>query len=63
MANLFNPETFTDWRRTGFPALTKVDGALSEIPRRILYPESEILTNAQPQQSAKLTDRVWWDVQ
>jgi len=63
MANLFNPETFTDWRRTTFPALTKVDGAVSDIPRRLLYPESEILTNAQPQQTAKLTDRVWWDAQ
>jgi len=63
MANLFNFETWTDWRRTGYPALVKVDGALSEIPRRILYPNSEILTNPQAQQSAKLTDRVWWDVQ
>jgi hypothetical protein len=63
MANLFNFETWTDWRRTGFPALVKVDGALSDIPRRILYPQSEILTNPQSQQSAKLTDRVWWDVQ
>ena len=63
IANLFNFETFNDWRRTGYPELTKVDGALSEIPRRLLYPESEILTNPQPQQSAKLTDKVWWDAQ
>ncbi len=63
IANLFNFETFNDWRRTGYPELTKVDGALSEIPRRLLYPESEVLTNPQPQQSAKLTDRVWWDTQ
>ncbi|WP_183558885.1 SusD/RagB family nutrient-binding outer membrane lipoprotein [Mucilaginibacter sp. SP1R1] len=63
VANFFNIENFTDWRRTGFPAITKVDGALSDIPRRLLYPQSEILTNAQPQQSAKLTDRVWWDQQ
>lgn len=60
-SNFLNPENFTDWRRTGFPTLVKVQGALSEIPRRLLYPESEILTNPQPQQSAKLTDRVWWD--
>jgi len=63
VASFFNFETFNDWRRTGFPAVTKVDGALTEIPRRLLYPQSEILTNAQPQQSAKATDRVWWDVQ
>ncbi len=60
-ANFLNNENFVDWRRTGFPLLTKVPGALSEIPRRLLYPESEILTNPQPQQSANLTDRVWWD--
>ena len=63
IANFLNAETFTDWRRTNFPVLTKVIGGLSEIPRRLLYPESEILTNPQSQQSAKLTDRVWWDVQ
>ena len=63
IANFLNEENFTDWRRTGFPLLTKVQGALSEIPRRLLYPESEILTNPQPQQTAVLTDRVWWDVQ
>ena len=61
ISNIFNFETFNDWRRTGFPILQPVDGALSEIPRRILYPQSEILTNSQPQQSATLTDRVWWD--
>jgi hypothetical protein len=61
IANYLNLENFNDWRRTGFPALTPVTGALSAIPRRMLYPESEILTNAQPQQSALATDRVWWD--
>ncbi|HEX5154305.1 MAG TPA: SusD/RagB family nutrient-binding outer membrane lipoprotein [Parafilimonas sp.] len=63
VANIFNLETFNDWRRTGYPILQPVDGALSAIPRRLLYPQSEILTNAQPQQSATLTDRVWWDAQ
>jgi hypothetical protein len=63
IANFLNEENFTDWRRTGFPLLTKVQGALSDIPRRLLYPESEILTNPQPQQTAVLTDRVWWDAQ
>ena len=63
IANFLNIENFTDWRRTGYPAITKVNGALSDIPRRILYPESERLSNVQPQQAAKITDRVWWDVQ
>ena len=62
-ANIFNFETYNDWRRTGYPLLMPVEGALSAIPRRLLYPQSEILTNAQPQQSATLTDRVWWDAQ
>lgn len=61
IANFLSLENFNDWRRTGFPSLTKVPNAISDIPRRVLYPQSEILSNPQPQQSAKLTDRVWWD--
>lgn len=61
VANFLSTENFNDWRRTGFPALTKVDGAISEIPRRGLYPQSELIANPQPQQSAKVTDRLWWD--
>jgi hypothetical protein len=61
VANFLNFETYNDWRRTGYPALTPVTGALSAIPRRMLYPESEILTNPQAQQSALATDKVWWD--
>ncbi|MNL89766.1 Starch-binding associating with outer membrane [compost metagenome] len=63
IANFFNLENFNDWRRTGFPAITAVDGALSAIPRRLLYPETELRTNPQPQQAARVTDRVWWDAQ
>jgi hypothetical protein len=61
IADYLSLENFNDWRRTGFPPLTKVQNALSEIPRRALYPQSELIANPQPQQSAKLTDRVWWD--
>lgn len=60
-ANFLNPENYNDWRRTGFPLLTKVDGAISEIPRRAMYPETELTSNPQPQQNAKATDRIWWD--
>lgn len=63
ISNFFNLENYNDWRRTGFPATTAVEGALSAIPRRLLYPETELRTNPQPEQSAKLTDRVWWDSQ
>ena len=60
-ANFLNLENYNDWRRTGYPALSPVTGALSAIPRRMLYPESELLSNSQPQQTALATDRVWWD--
>jgi len=62
-ADFLSMENFTDWRRTGFPVLTKVKFGLSDIPRRVLYSQSEIVANPQPQQTAKLTDRVWWDAQ
>jgi hypothetical protein len=63
IADFLSIENFTDWRRTGYPVLQPVLNALSAIPRRLIYPQVEINTNAQPQQSAKLTDRVWWDAQ
>ena len=61
IANFLSIENFNDWRRTGYPQLTKVPNALSEIPRRLLYPQVEITTNPRSGQSARLTDRVWWD--
>jgi hypothetical protein len=61
IANFLSFENWTDWRRTGFPVLTKVPNALSEIPRRIIYPQLERTSNPQPQQAAKLTDKVWWN--
>jgi len=61
IANYLSIENYNDWRRTGFPVLTKVPNALSDIPRRMLYPQNEILSNPQAVHSAKLTDRLWWD--
>jgi hypothetical protein len=62
IANYLSIENFNDWRRTGFPAIVKVPNAsVSDIPRRFLYPEVEIIGNPQAIQSAVLTDRVWWD--
>lgn len=56
------PEAFTDWRRTGLPALTPISG--NAIPRRFLYPQSERLYNAGNLPSGQtLFSRVWWDVQ
>jgi hypothetical protein len=61
IADYLSIENFSDWRRTGFPAITAVPNALSAIPRRLIYPQSEIIANPQGIQSAKLTDKVWWD--
>jgi hypothetical protein len=61
VANFLSMETWVDWRRTGYPPLTRVMSGLSEIPRRILYPQIEMIANPQALQSAKLTDRLWWD--
>lgn len=61
IAGFLSGEGYNDWRRTGFPALTPVRNALSAIPRRMLYPQTEQIANPQPQQTAKLTDKVWWD--
>ena len=56
------PESFSDWRRSGVPALTPVSG--SNVPRRFPYAQSERLYNGS-NMPAGLTifDRVWWDVQ
>uniref|UniRef100_A0A2B4RVH3 TonB-dependent receptor SusC n=1 Tax=Stylophora pistillata TaxID=50429 RepID=A0A2B4RVH3_STYPI len=65
-------ESFSNWRRTGFPNLTpvKYPGNMTEgtIPRRLLYPVSEQTENKENYDAATngnkentLTKRVWWD--
>jgi hypothetical protein len=65
IANLLSVEIFTDWRRTGFPAISIVanpEAGITTIPRKYQYSQQEISTNPQPENSnAKITDRVWWD--
>ncbi|MFT4202345.1 MAG: SusD/RagB family nutrient-binding outer membrane lipoprotein [Chitinophagaceae bacterium] len=69
VANFFSPEIWTDWRRTGYPALTVISTAngapasVTEIPRRFLYPLSEQTANPSNVPTATLIDRVWWDTQ
>jgi hypothetical protein len=67
-------ESWTDWRRTGYPALSApADANLSAIPRRLPYPEGEYLYNADnvpmpldatPDEKfgATSTYRLWWDM-
>lgn len=66
-------EAWTDWRRTDIPALSAPVGAsLTEVPRRMPYPESEYLYNSSnvpmPLTSTPAekfgvdpTYRLWWD--
>jgi SusD/RagB-like outer membrane lipoprotein len=67
-------ETFSNWRRTGYPVLVPVNysGNVTNgtIPRRLTYSESEQSVNPDNYAAAlaaqgpdELTTRVWWDVQ
>lgn len=53
-----DPESFSDWRRTGIPALTPNNGVA--IPTRFLYPQTEINLNTNVP-TVLLTDKVDWD--
>ncbi len=56
-----NPEVWTDWRRTGFPAL--VPNAGNTIPRRFFYSQNELDLNKKTPtgNTYGLYGRVWWD--
>lgn len=58
-------EVWTDWRRTGFPTISVFPGAqLSEIPRRLPYPETERLYNnnfINLLGNDAFLKRMWWD--
>nr|WP_082855967.1 SusD/RagB family nutrient-binding outer membrane lipoprotein [Mucilaginibacter sp. L294] len=70
---LNGPETYANWRRSGFPALVPSPSDESTsltIPRRFQYPLSEKEQNAQNVQAAiqrigedDWLKRVWWDQQ
>lgn len=64
IANNFSTENWVDWRRTGYPAISLIaNDNITSLPRRFLYPNSEISTNGSNVPSVKLTDKVWWDGQ
>jgi len=70
---LFNGfEAFSEYRRTGFPVLVPVNDPLGQtngtIPRRLIYDQSELLTNPDNYKEAiqrqgldLMTTRIWWD--
>jgi hypothetical protein len=56
-----NPEAWTLWRRTGSPNLTPIAGT-NGVPRRFLYPQSEISLNGDNTPDATLfSPKVFWD--
>ncbi|GDX51803.1 hypothetical protein LBMAG27_08500 [Bacteroidota bacterium] len=57
-------ESWTDWRRTGYPALTpNPEGVISSIPVRFVYPTNENVYNPNcPQGSTLLSPALWWDM-
>jgi len=60
IALFLNPEVFTLWRRTGSPALVSTTG--NPIPRRLLYPQSELNFNAANVPSVTLyAPTLFWD--
>jgi len=61
IALFLNPEAWVLWRRTGSPVLTSVTG--NPIPRRLLYPQTEINFNAAnvPQNVTLYSPKLFWD--
>jgi len=72
---LFNGfEAFSEYRRTGYPVLVPVNDPTGEtkgtIPRRLIYDQSELITNSVNYKEAVarqgldlMTTRIWWDKQ
>ncbi len=59
---LFNSfETWTDYRRTGYPTLGSATGNVADIPRRFPYSQESVDFNLSNTPVVSLTDRMWWD--
>ncbi len=67
---LNGPEAWSNWRRTGFPALAvnPFPGRVVDFITRLTYPPSEILVNKENVDAAiaaqgadKLDTKLWWD--
>ncbi|MEJ8802947.1 SusD/RagB family nutrient-binding outer membrane lipoprotein [Pontibacter sp. H249] len=57
-------EPWTDWRRTGYPAISPVPTTIAVtdyIPRSLYYPEAETNSNPNIQQKPDMKVRVFWD--
>ncbi|MEO1052462.1 MAG: SusD/RagB family nutrient-binding outer membrane lipoprotein [Bacteroidota bacterium] len=59
-------DSWTDWRRTGFPAFQLSQTVLSpdgDFPRKMLIPQNELAANPKSPTNDRINIRVWWDVQ
>lgn len=55
-------ESWTDWRRTGYPAIAPpANAVVPYVPRSLYYPQSEIDLNPNAKQKPGLNVRVFWD--
>jgi hypothetical protein len=57
------PEIWSDWRRTGFPAIQPYADAtgINQIPRRFPLEQSERVNNVNAPLSVPINTPVWWD--
>ncbi len=56
-------QVYSDFRRTGLPAVTPGPDATSELPRRYPYPQEEQTYNSNCPSGVSMNDRLWWDAQ
>lgn len=71
IALYYQQETWTDWRRTGFPKLElPANAVINNIVRRMIYPQSERLYNGTNLSKADgytentqdfIQSKMWWD--
>ncbi|GAB3941653.1 SusD/RagB family nutrient-binding outer membrane lipoprotein [Spirosoma harenae] len=57
-------EPWTDYRRTGYPALTPLKTPFAiydEVPHSLFYAQSEVSNNPNAKQKTTMLERVFWD--
>lgn len=59
-------ESWCDWRRTGYPLLQLLPGAVNpgnsnKVPRSVIYPQQEVDANPNLRQKPDMNVRVFWD--
>jgi len=61
IADFGTVQTYSDWRRTGYPVLLPAANTTADIPRRFPYPQDELDYNTSNVPSVTLSDNVWWN--